>query len=179
MTQYHVTAAEDITAGGRLVVTSVLNGGRARLHTAGELQPPNALANCAFKAGEWAVFDDAKGELAKVPLGIEPSTGPAQGWATDAIAFAQAVAEFEHALPGFWWSVGQCSVGAHASCAVDGQGCQASLLDGVAAGEPFDEGFHCDTRGGSPAEALRAVMQQALAYMETKKPPALGAEGSL
>lgn len=90
-------------------------------------------------------------------------------WATDTADFAAAVAEFEAALPGFWWSVGQCSVGAHASCAVDGNGCQAHLLDGVRAGEPFDEGFHVDTQKGTPAEALRNVMHQALAYMANKQ----------
>lgn len=88
------------------------------------------------------------------------------GWGTDCQDFADAVREFEERLPGFWWSVGQCSVGAHASCAVDGNGCQASLLSDVEAGEPFDEGFHVDTKGGSPAEALRDVMRQALAYIE-------------
>jgi hypothetical protein len=87
------------------------------------------------------------------------------GWNTDAEDFGKAVAEFEAALPGFWWSVGQCSVGAHASCAVDGKGCQAQLLDGVTAGEPYDAGFHVDTSGGSPSEALRHVMKQALDYM--------------
>ena len=39
-------------------------------------------------------------------------------WNTNANEFAAAVAEFEKRLPGFWWSVGQCSVGAHASCGV-------------------------------------------------------------
>jgi hypothetical protein len=81
---------------------------------------------------------------------------------TDVQDFAKAVAEFELALPGFWWSVGQCSIGAHASCAVDGPG---ALLHHVTAGEPLDTGFHCDTKGGTPAEALRDVMRQALAYL--------------
>jgi hypothetical protein len=91
------------------------------------------------------------------------------GWGTDAAAFAAVIAEFEEKLPGFWWSVGQCSVGAHASCAVDGKGSQAHLLDCVKAGEPFDEGFHCDTQGGSPAEALRNVMEQALEYIAMRR----------
>jgi hypothetical protein len=90
------------------------------------------------------------------------------GWDTDTYDFAKAVAEFEAALPGFWWSVGQCSVGAHASCAVDGKGVQADLLDNVKAGEPLDEGFHCDTQGGSPADALRDVMRQALEHLRQK-----------
>ena len=86
-------------------------------------------------------------------------------WGTDALDMAQVVREFETALPGFWWSVGQCSIGAHASCAVDGSGVQKDLLVGVKPGEPLDEGFHCDTQGGQPAEALRDVMQQALEYL--------------
>jgi len=94
--------------------------------------------------------------------------GEDMGWNTNAGEFAQAVTEFETALPGFWWSVGQCSVGAHASCAVDGKGSQAGLLDGVQAGEPYDSGFHCDTIGGTPAEALRDVMRQAVEYMQRK-----------
>ncbi|MGM0584257.1 MAG: hypothetical protein ACQEUZ_06370 [Pseudomonadota bacterium] len=86
-------------------------------------------------------------------------------WNTDTADFAAAVAEFERRLPGFWWSVGQCSVGAHASCAVDWAGDQGGLLEGIEHGHPFDTGFHCDTRGGSPAEALRDVMRQALEFM--------------
>ena len=83
-------------------------------------------------------------------------------WGTDAEDFAAAVREFELKLPGFWWSVGQCSVGAHASCAIDGNGDQRHLLVGIKAGDPFDSGFHADTAGGSPAEALRDIMMQAL-----------------
>lgn len=90
------------------------------------------------------------------------------GWNTDAEDFANAIREFETALPGFWWSVGQCSVGAHASCAVDGTGFQCNLLIGVKAGDPLDSGFHCDTNGGSPAEALRDVLRQALAFLQER-----------
>lgn len=50
-------------------------------------------------------------------------------WNTDAQAFAGAIIEFESKLPGFWWSVGQCSLGAHASCAVD-MGWMSSALAG-------------------------------------------------
>lgn len=86
-------------------------------------------------------------------------------WNTDTADMAAAVAEFETALPGFWWSVGQCSVGAHASCAVDGNGSQSHLLEGIEFNHPFDSGFHCDTSGGSPAEALRDVMRQAVDFL--------------
>lgn len=90
------------------------------------------------------------------------------GWKTDVEDFAQAVADFEKALPGFWWSVGQCSVGAHASCAVDGNGCQAELRKGVEAGDPLYDGFLCYTDGVSLAEALRDCMRQALEYLKAK-----------
>lgn len=90
-------------------------------------------------------------------------------WNTDTQDMAAAVAEFETSLPGFWWSVGQCSVGAHASCAVDGNGPQSYLLKGIETNHPFDSGFHCDTSGGSPAEALRDVMRQAVDFLARRQ----------
>src|SRR5262245_64185734 len=81
--------------------------------------------------------------------------GPMTGWGTGTADFGRAIADFEAALPGFWWTVGQCSVGAHASCAANGH--------------LADRGFHCDTKGGSPAEALRDVMQQALKHLDTHR----------
>ena len=92
-------------------------------------------------------------------------------WGTDTHDLAAAVSEFEAALPGWWWSVGQCSVGAHASCALDGKG-PPKLVAKIKFGEPLDDGFHCDTSGGSPAEALRNVMEQAVAYLATIRNPA-------
>lgn len=85
-------------------------------------------------------------------------------WGTDTAALAVAVAEFEAALPGWWWSVGQCSVGAHASAGVDSNGEQAHLLLQSGFDHPFDA-VHADTVGGTPAEALRAVMALALDAM--------------
>ena len=87
-------------------------------------------------------------------------------WGTNLEDMAVAVRDFEAALPGWWWSVGMCSVGAHASCAVDGNGAAAHLLEGVKPGHPFDSGFHCDTEQGLPDEALRDVMRQALAFLD-------------
>ena len=93
---------------------------------------------------------------------------------TDADDFAKAVTEFEAALPGFWWSVGQCAVGAHASCAVDGTW-SPELIKAVFYADPLDSGFHCDKRGGSPAEALRNVMAQAITHLAANAPsPAPG-----
>lgn len=88
-------------------------------------------------------------------------------WNTNTKDFAMAVDAFEKALPGFWWSVGQCSVGAHASCAVDGNGVQAWLLEHSTPRDPLDDGFHCDTVKGSPSDALLDVMAQALLFLKT------------
>jgi len=96
------------------------------------------------------------------------------GWNTDTKDLAKVVAKIETALPGFWWLVGQRSIGAHAACSVDGAGCQADLLEGVKAGDLLDSGFGCKTRG-SPGEALRAVMQQALEFLRKNRCAAKGA----
>lgn len=81
---------------------------------------------------------------------------------------ADAVEEFERELPGFWWSVGYCRKGAHASCAVDGDGPQKHLLDGIEAGDDLDTGFHSDTVDGRPDEALRDVMRQAIKCLKER-----------
>jgi hypothetical protein len=92
---------------------------------------------------------DWKAEIGLLPLRtLDPAPRPPEarkGWNTDTTEFASAINEFETALPGFWWSVGQCSVGAHASCAVDGMGCQSELLDGIEAGHSFDSGYPAPT----------------------------------
>jgi len=89
---------------------------------------------------------------------------------TDVNEFAKAVTEFEKRLPGFWWSVGQCTVGAHASCAPDGRGAMSWILEGVASGDRLDDGFHCDTDRGTPADALSDVMHQAIEYLDKNNP---------
>jgi hypothetical protein len=71
---------------------------------------------------------------------------------------ANALAEFKEALPGWWWSVGSCRISADASCGPDRGGVDKSLLSSI----KFDSGFHVDLRDGTPAEALRAVTQEAL-----------------
>lgn len=72
---------------------------------------------------------------------------------------AAAIKEFEAALPGWWFSLGACSVSRHASCGPDVKGVDAALL----ADRQFDEGFDCDDADGSLASSLRNVMRQALA----------------
>lgn len=77
---------------------------------------------------------------------------------TDGAALAVAIAEFEAALPGWWFSVGACSVSRDASCAPDRTGPDAELLEI----RHFDDGFHADLRDGTLADALRYVMREAL-----------------
>jgi hypothetical protein len=73
---------------------------------------------------------------------------------------AAAIAEFEYRLPGWWWSTGSCSVSRDASCGPDRNGPDADLLE---TDSEFDEGFHHDERKGDCADALRIVMEWALA----------------
>lgn len=71
-----------------------------------------------------------------------------------------AIAEFRATLPGWWYSVCECSVSCDASCGPDRNWCDAHLL----ADRLFDEGFHADLKQPSTlAEALRHVMAQGVA----------------
>ena len=109
----------------------------------------------------------AKFNLSEVKRVVNiPDSVKLNGWSTDVDEYSNAIKEFEEKLPGFWWSTGNCSVGAHASCGVDQYGCQSHLLEGANSGShPLDDGFHCDTIKGPPEEALRDVMEQALEYL--------------
>jgi hypothetical protein len=75
-----------------------------------------------------------------------------------------AVFTFERLLPGWWYSVGDCSVSAHASCGPDRAWEDAALLED----RLFDNGFHADLNNGvlsrrrTPAEALCVVMIEGL-----------------
>jgi hypothetical protein len=83
----------------------------------------------------------------------------------------EAVAAFTKELPGWWRSVGDCSVSAHASCGPEGQhqgGVDAYLLDSEARlpreKRAFDNGFHADLpQPSTPALALLNVLEQAKA----------------
>ena len=77
---------------------------------------------------------------------------------TDIDDLASAIREFEDALPGWWWSVGVCSLTRDASCGPDRSGPDCDLL----LIREFDEGFHCDDDAGTLASSLRAVMRDAL-----------------
>lgn len=75
-----------------------------------------------------------------------------------------AIAEFREKLPGWWFSVGACSVSRDASCGPDRTGGDADLLDI----REFDNGFHADLVGETDtlADALRDVIEQALEAVE-------------
>lgn len=79
---------------------------------------------------------------------------------------AAAIATFTDHLPGWWYSMGECSVSCHASCGPDRTGRDGALLHD----RQFDEGFHADhdqpsTMGG----ALLDVMEQALAHRDSDR----------
>ena len=68
-----------------------------------------------------------------------------------------AIAEFRKALPGWWFTVGYCSLSRDASCGPDGR-----VLDPYPT--QFDSGFHYDDTDpdSTLASSLRDVMRQAL-----------------
>lgn len=82
----------------------------------------------------------------------------------NAVALAAAITEFEEKLPGWWWSIGSCSVSRDASCGPDRTGPDADLLQD----REFDEGFHHDGDGDIP-KSLRIVMEWALRCRELKR----------
>lgn len=80
---------------------------------------------------------------------------------TDTEDLSIAIKIFEANLPGWWWSIGPCSISRDASCGPDLNGPDANLLK-LSETKIFDEGFHCDLKDGCLAEALGNVMEQAL-----------------
>lgn len=76
---------------------------------------------------------------------------------TDEAELELAIAEFRAALPGWWFSVGSCSVSCDASIGPD----QAHIAEPILS--IFDEGIHADLRQPSTmAAALRRVTREAL-----------------
>lgn len=71
----------------------------------------------------------------------------------------QAISKLNADLPGWWWSVGLCSVSAHASIAPDRNWPDADLL----ADKLFDDGFHADfVPPASVVDALLHCIEQGL-----------------
>jgi hypothetical protein len=75
-----------------------------------------------------------------------------------------AIAEFKAALPGWWYSLGECQVSCDASCAPTPDSPDIARI--TKAGDCWDAGFHADLPQPSTlAGALRDVMAQALAAL--------------
>lgn len=78
--------------------------------------------------------------------------------AQDDAALATQISAFRRLLPGWWFSVGECSVSADASCGPDIAGPDKQLLKI----RLFDEGFHADIpQPATMAEALMHVTGEA------------------
>lgn len=84
--------------------------------------------------------------------------------ATDRQTLAKVIFVFEARLPGWWWSVTTCQLTRDASCGPDARylGMEHPYV------QAFDDGFHVDHEG-TLAEALIAVMDQALTAMQELK----------
>ena len=79
----------------------------------------------------------------------------------DTVGLERAIAEFKAKLPGWWYTVGECQVSADASCAPTTESDDIKLIPRDCR---FDDGFHADlTQPSTPADALRAVMNEGLA----------------
>lgn len=98
-------------------------------------------------------------------------------WKTaPATGLEQAIAEFKAALPGWWFSVCECQVSADASCAPtrESEHVKLAMVD-----ERFDQGFHADLpQPATLADALRAVMQEALLAIYVQRAHAQIASGA-
>lgn len=92
---------------------------------------------------------------------IEGEAITASQWHTSrAIDLEMAIAAFKVALPGWWFSMGECEVTCHASCAPTVQSPHIGLIE---RDDRFDSGFHADLPQPSTlAAALEDVMTQAL-----------------
>lgn len=136
------------------------------------LRKVTAEAVCArieARSAKWPCISNADGwktcecEAAKTDQDREAQ---AIAWAVKelkpdhAAELADAIREFERALPGWWYTVGTCSVSRDASCGPERTGPDAGLL----VSRVFDDGFHHDDRdpGSTMAGSLRLIMHAAL-----------------
>lgn len=79
-----------------------------------------------------------------------------------------AIAAFKAALPGWWFTVGECQVSADASC---GPTRESPHIELIPLDRQFDDGFHADLpQPASMADALRTVQEAALAAIEKVAP---------
>lgn len=93
----------------------------------------------------------------------------------DAAELGRTITRFREALPGWWFTVGECSVSADASCGPDRTGPDARLLSI----RLFDDGFHADLpQPSSMAAALADVTAQAIsARAIVRSTPSQGGTG--
>jgi hypothetical protein len=94
---------------------------------------------------------------------MRPDTTPT----TNTADLGAAIREFEHALPGWWWSVCHCQLTRDASCGPDFRvlGMEHPYV------QAFDDGFH-DDNPGTLSDALRCVLaaaQEGIAKLELAK----------
>ena len=89
------------------------------------------------------------------------------GWQTSpATGLEQAIADFKAALPGWWFTVGECHVSADASCAPTKEAPGHLAL--IPLDRRFDDGFHADlAQPATMAEALAIVQRDALDAIAT------------
>ena len=79
-----------------------------------------------------------------------------------------AIAEFKAALPGWWFTVGECQVSADGSCGPTRESAHINLIP---LDQRFDSGFHADLpQPASMADALRTIQAEALAAIEAAQP---------
>lgn len=97
------------------------------------------------------------GLLAQTPQSaIIPHSWCAPMPATNARSLDEALAKLNRDLPGWWWTVGDCSISSDASMGPDRNGPDAHLLTQ----KIFDEGFHAElAQPATPAEALLFVLE--------------------
>ncbi len=97
----------------------------------------------------------------------EWQTAPAHG-------LERAVADFKAALPGWWFSVGECQVSADASCGPTRESDHIALIP---LDRRFDDGFHADLpQPATMVQALETVRVEALAAIASALPPPPGGE---
>lgn len=87
---------------------------------------------------------------------------------TTPVGIEQAITEFKQALPGWWFTVGECQVSADASC---GPTRESPHIELIKFDRAFDDGFHADLpQPATMADALRDVQEQALEAINAQTP---------
>lgn len=133
------------------------------LNSALESDPEGSLIEDYVRAVRWMLrtLGISKQDALALMAGTAKVTAKDNGDQVDDIDdIEQAIAEFKERLPGWWFTVGSCSVSRDASCAPDIAGPDADLC----AFRLFDQGFHYDDADpeSTVASSLRKVTADAL-----------------